>query len=463
MKQKFILFTLTSMLAIGMFANNIQLANVNIGGQNTAAHFSLISFDVSWENSWRLSSNELNWDAAWVFVKFRKKGASGWLHATLHSDGHTPGTGATIQVSSDGKGIFIYRSAAGAGNVDYTGNSLRWNYGTDGVLDSDSVEVNVFATEMVYVTPGGFWLGSTGDETAHFRRGDKDTAYWVGSEAAINTGVAANALFASTGGFSGNLASLPAAFPKGYNAFYVMKYEVSQQQYADFLNNIDLAKANNRNIGYVSGVHPAFSGIVPERALEGVSVADIAAYLDWAALRPMTELEYEKACRGTNIAPVANEYVFGNTSAAAANGGSIVNPGTDNETINVGNVNHAAGVNRPLRNGIFATGTSTRVSSGGTYYGIMEMSGNVWEYVISAGSATGRQFTGMHGDGNLNTDGETDMTTSVNNYLSWGVRGGNYNVAAVYSRISDRFYANNTGSYLQRLNAYGIRGVRTAQ
>lgn len=463
MTRKIILLITACTMAVSIFANNIQLENVSLTGQNTASHFSLVGFDVNWENSWRLANNELNWDAAWIFVKFRKKGASGWQHATLNTSGHTAGAGSAISTSPDGKGIFIYRNAPGAGNVNFAGNMLRWNYGMDGVLDSDSVEVNVYATEMVYVTPGGFWLGSNGDETAHFRRGDKDTTFWVGSEAAINTGVAANNLFNSTGGLAGNLGTLPAAYPKGFNAFYCMKYEVSQQQYADFLNNIDLAKANNRNIGSVAGVHPSFTGAVPERALEAASVADAAAYLDWAALRPMTELEYEKASRGTNISPVANEYVFGNTSVVLASAASIVNPGENNETIDVGNINAAGSVNRPLRSGIFATAATSRVSSGGTYYGIMEMSGNIFEYVITAGSLTGRNFTGLHGDGNLNVNGETDMTISVNDNTSWGTRGGSYNIATVYSRTSDRYYASSTGSYNQRITAYGIRGVRTAQ
>ncbi len=32
--------------------------------------------------------------------------------------------------------------------------------------------------------------------------------------------------------------SLPAAFPKGYAAFYIMKYEISQEQYVGFLNKL---------------------------------------------------------------------------------------------------------------------------------------------------------------------------------------------------------------------------------
>jgi formylglycine-generating enzyme required for sulfatase activity len=36
---------------------------------------------------------------------------------------------------------------------------------------------------------------------------------------------------------------------------------------------------------------------------------DVAAYLDWAALRPMTELEFEKVCRGPENR-IAGEYAW---------------------------------------------------------------------------------------------------------------------------------------------------------
>ena len=41
---------------------------------------------------------------------------------------------------------------------------------------------------------------------------------------------------------------------------------------------------------------------------------DLVAYLDWAALRPMTELEYEKIARGSAEAIVPGEYAWGSTS-----------------------------------------------------------------------------------------------------------------------------------------------------
>ena len=463
MTRKIILFITACTLAVSLFANNIQLENVNLNGQNTTSKFSLVGFDVNWENSWRLANNELNWDAAWIFVKYRKKGASGWQHATLNNTGHTPGSGAAITSSPDGKGAFIFRSAPGTGNVNFPGNQLRWNYGVDGVLDSDSVEVNVYATEMVYVTAGGFWLGSNGTEMAHFRRGDKDTTYWVGSENQINIGTSNTTLFASTGAQGGTLGTISAAYPKGVNAFYIMKYEVSEGQYVDFLNNLDATRAANRNIGGFTGTQPNLISAQPERAANGASLEDVMAFLDWSALRPMTEFEYEKASRGTNISPIPNEYVWGNTTITASSG--VLDAGLINETVTTGNTNYANSIQRPLRCGVFATNSSSRVSSGGTYFGVMEMSGNVWEPVMTAGNAAGRTFTGLHGDGNLANDGTSDMVNGTEVTSGWGYRGGGYNEGPNNLATSARFFASR-GAFIannNRIAVNGIRGVRTAQ
>lgn len=461
--KKITLLVMAISVAVTLQANNIQLANVGINGQNTTGHFSLIGFDVTWENSWKVSNNENNYDAAWVFAKFRKKGTTSWLHATLNTTGHTAGTGSTISTPADGKGIFIYRSADGIGNVSFTANKLRWNYGVDGVLDSDSVEVNVYACEMVYVTQGAYYLGSNGDEIGHFRRGDKDSAYLVGSEAAITVGPAATNLTFGTSTYTGNPAGpIPAAFPKGFNAFYCMKYECSQQQYVDFLNNLDAVRAANRNPGGYSGTHPAIIAPAPERVADFISIQDMAAYTDWAGLRPMTEMEYEKACRGYNIIPLVNEYAWGNTTVTNASG--IVNPGLDNETVTTGNTIYTgSGISRPLRTGIFATTLTNRVSSGGTYYGIMEMSGNTLEYAISIGNAAGRSYTGVHGDGYLDVDGNSDQT-QYTAAAAWGNRGGAWNTPLAYLRVSDRTYSNlgPTNGPTARPGGYSIRCVRTA-
>jgi hypothetical protein len=336
-------------ISVMSFANNVQTSSIFLNGQNTSSDFSLINFNISWDNSWRTSTNENNYDGCWVFAKFRKVNSSNWQHATINyvspgtaaACGHTQGTGATIKTPADGKGVWIHRSANGAGTVNFNGNKIRWNYGVDGVLDNDSVEIRLFAVEMVYCPQSPYTLGSGGAETYHFRDGAVDVPYAINSENAITCGNAAGNLWTSSNGSYWFTGTLPTAFPKGYNAFWVMKYEVSQQQYVDFLNTIDYNKYLNRNpyvSAYTAGTHPNLTAANPETVMGYISCLDLLALLDWSALRPMTELEYEKACRGGNQAPIANEYAWGNTTIVPVQTGT--NVGTSTETWAVGNCNY---------------------------------------------------------------------------------------------------------------------------
>ena len=82
---------LTIIAALLMFsakANNITVTNLTIKGQNSTNDNTYIQFDLNWDNSWRTTTGASNWDAAWVFVKFRI-GAGGWQHAYLNNTGHT--------------------------------------------------------------------------------------------------------------------------------------------------------------------------------------------------------------------------------------------------------------------------------------------------------------------------------------------------------------------------------------
>jgi len=102
-------------------ANNLTVTNVSLTGQNTGSDFILVQFDITWKNSWRVTgSDPNNWDAAWVFVKYRVAGGA-WMHATLHTSGHTAPTGSTIApATTDGPGVFIYRDTDGTGTVNFT-------------------------------------------------------------------------------------------------------------------------------------------------------------------------------------------------------------------------------------------------------------------------------------------------------------------------------------------------------
>ena len=473
------------------YANNLVVSNVVLTGNDTNSHFSLVQFDISWDNSWRVSAGPSNWDAAWVFVKYRIKNQTTWNHATLNyvdgtgsGDGHTEPSGSNIASSNDNGnngayGVFIYHNSDMVqGSVSYPSVQLRWNYGVDGLSDGDSVEVCVFAIEMVYVPQGSFELGSGGSESYHFYKYPTTTdTYTVSNEGAITVGTGSGNLYYDGGNSNSGdqTGPIPAAFPKGYHAFYCMKYEISQEQYAEFLNKLTSTQdgqrypAQNGNHRYaISGSAGSRTTTKPYVACNYISWADVAAYLDWAALRPMTELEYEKACRGT-LTPVANEYCWGTTNIAGS-AYTINNDGATNEGI-ASNYSTSSGnaictttkgsIDGPLRCGIFSANSSNtgRETAGATYYGIMEMSGNLWERPVTVGNATGRAFTGVNGDGVLDANGDANTTNwPSTDAVGASLRGGDWNDNASAICVSDRYYGAYPDHY--RYITFGGRGVR---
>jgi formylglycine-generating enzyme required for sulfatase activity len=317
----------------------------------------------------------------------------------------------------------------------------------------------VYAVEMVYITQGPFYLGTGGTEANAFKDGATNNPHLVTSDSAIIVGTTATNL--SYSGAGDGLGPIPLAFPKGYHAFWSMKYEISEQQYADFLNSLDAARAATRNIG-IPGTANNYIPANPERAANMLSGVDFLAIMDWMALRPMTELEYEKNCRGYNIMPVPNEYAWGNTTISGVS--AMNNAATAQETPQNGNAAYydpGSYLSRPTRCGAFARDTTTlRTESGGSYYGVLDLSGNVQEYAITVGNTTGRAFTGLHGDGNLNANGEADVANWATGGLAY--RGGYYSDSNAQLRVSDRNYALSF-SNATRAAGYGGRGVRTAE
>jgi formylglycine-generating enzyme required for sulfatase activity len=472
---------LSALLAFRIsFGNNLVVSNISLTSQNKSQDYTMIKFDVGWSNSWRVSTGPSNWDAVWIFIKYRQQGQTTWHHATLNyvdgsgsGDGHTEPSGCEISSSEDNGsgralGVFIYSGAAlSQSNVNYNNISLRWNYGVDGLADSAKVEICIFGIEMVYVPQGSFYAGSGGNETGAFYSEPSTTdPYLIGSESDIIVGSGTGEFNYTSGG--DNLGPIPAAFPKGYKAFYCMKYEITQAQYASFLNKLTATQATARNPASatlrfgISGFFANYTTTLPYVACNFLKWADVAAYLDWSGLRPMTELEYEKAARGTQ-STVANEYAWGSTSTTATL--SIRNSGLNNETsfnstanANFGNV---PGVQGPMRSGCFGQGTNTRIATGAGYYGIMELSGNLYERTVTVGNTDGRDFTGLHGDGLLSSSGDADVIKWPGNSASgMGFRGGSWKEAAVLMRTSDRFYATNANG--DRSGDFGGRGCRTA-
>ena len=478
-------------------ANNITITNVTLYDLNAGQNYIYVQFDLSWENSWRTSTMESNWDAAWVFAMYRPEASSEWRRCTLSTNDtqHVVPASAIVKTGAtgtNGMGAFIYRAANGTGNVSYTEVQLRWNYGAAGIQENDNVEMAVFGVEMVYVPEGSFYLGdgTSTDINGHFEEGNFGSPFHVTNESySITMGGSGSGSLGNNNAAGMQTAddfndaatqTLPSAFPKGYAAFYCMKTEISQGQYADFLSMLTVAQGATRYPSAsgrytITGPSTNCSASTPDRACNKLSWMDGAAYADWAGLRPLSELEFEKACRGTQAA-VDTEYAWG-TANIHGNAYTLSNDGQTNALVTnpgsgIGNASYSTtdgSINGPLRCGIFSGSTNgpTREEAGGTYYGIMEMSGNLWERAITVGNVRGRLFTGSHGDGILTSDGYANNGDwpqqsggKVGGANGAGFRGGNYNFSTLTLRVSNRSWA--LYSNTENGSTYGWRAARTA-
>ncbi|MFO8086885.1 MAG: SUMF1/EgtB/PvdO family nonheme iron enzyme, partial [Bacteroidales bacterium] len=279
------------LLFSGLQGNNISVNYDYLTGQNTTDGYTYIQFDICWENSWRRDNQNqndygapYNWDAAWVFVKYRVNNASlnpeSWKHASLSAtqSEHNYPADALVKPASDHTGVFIYSNNNQVGDVNYDDIQLRWEYADDGVSDNDEVEIKVFAIEMVYIPEGSFYVGNDGNEVDKFTKTEITSASMAPSGKNIG-----------------------ASFPNGYNALYMMKYEVTQEQYADFLNSLISTEATSRYSASSSGNRygitesgGVYSTTNRNVACNFISDPDAQAYAAFAGLRPMTEMEYEK-------------------------------------------------------------------------------------------------------------------------------------------------------------------------
>ncbi len=482
-------------------ANNVQLVSwlYPYSGGNGE-----VGINLTWENSWRATSEPYNWDAVWMHARIRINGGA-WAPLKLNTTGHTIPAGATTAlglVDTDSAhnsstnpaiGIFVYRSSDGAGTFTANAMRLQWSYADNGASSGDSIEIRVIGVEMVYIPQAAFYAGDNATSTSSFREkstGDNDPWY-ISSENALTTTTttSGNYYYPGAGDAANSVFTIAAAFPKGYGAFYMMKGEVSQSQWVAFFNTLTNTQKDTRSI-LDSDVDPMKSS-KPSNALylrnnftwtsgdaaladrgggatyAGVAMsyiawADLTAYLDWAGLRPMSELEFEKAARGP-LTAVSGEYSWGSTSITQAT--TISSSGLSNERAQSGSnaaYGNAGGVQGPLRVGSFAKGVSTRAASGGGFYGAMDLSGNLWERTVTVGRSTGRAFQGRyHGNGVLDSTGDSNVTNwPATSAVGAGFRGGNWVSASSITRLSDRSSAALTDE--QRTSVSGGRGARTA-
>jgi len=414
-----------------------------------------------------------------------------------------------------GIGVFVYRSTAGSGANDLKGVTLRWRHKADGVGEPGAADVKVFAIQTICVSQCAFWVGDgttkstpgqfpVGDTnlkgqhhgyvhlvTGQFSAGDRTEPFRIESERALTLGGQSRKNLGNREGLgmlrpddftSFVTRTLPARFPKGYAAFYCMKHEITRGEYAAFLNTLSFeqqgrltAKGNPKCKGPdapagtlvyspddTQGIKIAAAGKSPsEPAVYGTDVPHLACnyltwteglqYANWAGLRAMTELEYEKACRGP-LKPVPNEYAWGTDRIVDANS---------------------------------PTSGSGRITAGASYWGIMGLSQDPGERTVTVGNRFGRRFAGTHGDGTLAPPARAEELRDTQppgwhglSIVGIGHRGGARYGGGIISkmdqvyenlrlRTSDRFRATCEHPSLlfhprQQYSSSGFRFVRTA-
>ncbi|MCM1030864.1 MAG: glycine-rich protein [Oscillibacter sp.] len=484
----------------------VKANNIRVEGKTRVTGFTgdtaVIEVTLRWDNSWR---DDFNWDAAWVFFKYKKRGLENpWQHAYLSSSGHllnasagNEGGGYAYMVGANaGKvnGLYIIRNGISEGNVSVR-LQAKWPLNGTGLTSADfgnalnEIYVAVHAIEMVYVPYGAYYLGDASSYKS-FAVGDT-AAVVIDSESALT-------LSAKNG--MPNV-SLAASYPKGYAGFYVMKYETSQEQYVEFLNSLTLdqqkARVANNNFSTMKRGDYVFGDIAQPSCRNGIvfveqrtstapvvfgnnlnpandlfstddgqtlacnymSIEDMIAYCSWSGLRPMSELEYEKACRRFYPqVPDKGEYAWNtNNGVNRLNGlGDLNFRGDEREqalsylkNVNSGTSNS---INGPVRCGLFATSATNQTQAGTTYWAVMEMSGNLKELCANVNYSNldgGSCGTGVYNPAYWNT--------SVGSY---GVRGGGFNSVDDLLRTSDRTEAMNYFTTItQRDSTVGFRGV----
>jgi len=412
--------------------STLWVSDVSVAPRDEKTAF--LQFNIFWQDSWR---NEFNHDAAWVFFKVLVEGepelpthwsrpAAGsttskspaesekrWQHVrlaanrVLNPDGYARSKDSTplefiVPNGPDGfMGVFLRRAQyCRPTDVEANGVTVLWDRtAIKGLTKNTKVQVRGYGIEMVYVPEGPFYLGTGGTEANAFCQYTdgvhNDQPYRVTNAGPIPTGRKNGCLWAG-GATPQDGGEIPAAFPNGYGAFYCMKVTIQRRQYAEFLNSLPPAQANKHyhpRMAIRSGIGPnyLYRAYGPCRygrygnACVGLSWGDGAAYAAWAGLRPLTEMELEKAIRGP-CEPVVNE-------------------GRD------------------------------------SYWGVQVLGGDCWgmmkltrqsERAVSAGNAAGRVFAGTHGRGmpDLPADWPQEDAVGSGIRMSWWGFGNRVNNAA---------------------------------
>jgi formylglycine-generating enzyme required for sulfatase activity len=427
----------------------------------------LLSFKLFWKNSWR---NDTNFDGTYVFIKYKTKGSKEYYSATFSKTsegefdcGDKLPDNCKIGDSSISVGAYIPATALGmfvfplvpCNKEEILIDDIQVTLH----MEEDIEDIQLFALEMVYIPEGKHYIGDPKNgiskggflKNCFYTYPDKG-AYLVESEDAISFAPKDGNLYCDLDTPNGrqeeDTFEIPASFPKGYQAMWYMKYSLTEAQYVQFLNCLsrkqqqshvmsdissdtidqyyvmtntntekDRAAIICRRTGNGETTPVTFYTAAANRAVNSISYHDVSAFACFAGLRPITELEYEKAARGT-LPAVSGEFAWGTTNIGRVfhfdgiDGSGLETPISQIKGM-LCNCNFGTGIapfekdnkessdnpgwEGPVSVGVFENspvleGYTERECTGASYYGVMEMCGNVWENLISVGRAQGRAF-----------------------------------------------------------------------
>ncbi|RKJ81929.1 hypothetical protein D7X33_03085 [Butyricicoccus sp. 1XD8-22] len=459
-----------------------------------------VSLDLQWENAWK---NEVNFDGAYVFLKYRPAAGEAFRSMKLRGAGggmteRKPlPEGFSLGESSVKLGAFLPETQLGffvfpeeacsRQTVRAAGIQVPVEAGC-------AEEIEVFSIEMVYIPEGRFTIGDPkgpkrmgGSCLNGFYTYPDKPMYEIASEKAISLGPEAGMLYCDADYVPGGedvqqkRLTIPEAFPKGFAGMWYMKHPLTMRQWVQYLNCLTRRQQQRQVWADVSGdavphfyvmtdsdhlqdrnavfCRPAGHGTenpitfytsAPNRIANGLNWFSAASFACFAGLRPVTELEYTKACRGP-LAPVEREFPWGSSAIGRVwnlsgerllplpeKPGALANCVFDTHTVMFhgqpkkftgdgpqwgGTPDEGTFENAPL-----IEGYSERECRGSSYYGVMELAGTVWEYMVSASLEDGVRFDRSYGTGELTEDGEYEMPSwpSPKTGAGFSMRGGNY-------------------------------------
>jgi len=463
--MKLILTTTLALACLIGQATNLKISQPVLYIQDDAA---FAVFNLNWDNAWH---NDRNHDAIWVF--FKSLNQDGYRHIQVLNEGHSvvasfgdSKPSISFESPKDNVGLFVYPNKNFRGNISLTLKVMLNKTSFEGVNARNSL-LKAYGVEMVSIPQGSFSLGDTDKDTHKYGTfyNPKDPTKYIqlkSENQELEVSANGDLYYDTPEGYEGDQSGpISKTYPKGVNAFYMMKYELTEGEYCAFLNSLNANQVVNRlnhkhsdyykKGGSITFENDRYTSPYPNKPCTFMSWDDAMVYADWAGLRPMTEFEYTKACRGSD----PNNSAF---------------PWNTNSKDQIQRLPNKHGV-LEMRNGWDESQLTDENKSyfGASYYWVMDLSGSMWERVITIGHQKGRSFSGTHGDGEISTDGSaTNQEWPIGEEDTGGIgfRGGgfygydrNYHEYNPFSPITYRPYGGWHGG--MRTKAYGTRFVRT--